>query len=139
VTTRTFEILEHTADVGIEAVGPTCEEAFAATAEGLATLLDAWAPGEGEGRQVRVQASDLGSALVGWLDELLYLHEAEYVVFGAFDVRRVDDGELEAEVRTAPAAGREAAGTSIKAATFHRLHVGRDPEGTCRTRVYLDV
>jgi SHS2 domain-containing protein len=139
MTAGTFEILEHTADVGIEAAGSTCEEAFAATAQGLATLLDAWSPGVGEGREVRVQASDLGSVLVGWLDELLYLHEAEDLVFGEFDVRRVDDEEMEAEVRTAPAAGREAAGTSIKAATFHRLHVGRDPDGTCRTRVYLDV
>lgn len=134
-----FQILEHTADVGIEAAGSTCEEAFAATAEGLATLLDAWVSGEGEGREVRVQASDLGSVLVGWLDEILYLHEVEDLVFGAFDVRRVTDGELEAEVRTASAAGRESAGTSIKATTFHRLHVGREPDGTCRTRVYLDV
>jgi SHS2 domain-containing protein len=134
-----YEILEHTADVGIEATGATLEEVFEASAEGLAGLLGAWVPGEGEPRDVMVEASDPGALLVAWLDEILYLREAKDLLFGGFDVQGVSEGELEATVRAAPAAGREVEGTGIKAATFHRLEVSRQPDGAWRGRVYLDV
>jgi SHS2 domain-containing protein len=134
-----YEILEHTADVGIEATGATLEEVFEASAEGLAGLLGAWVPGEGEPRDVIVEASDRGALLVAWLDEILYLREAKDLLFGGFDVQGVSEGELEATVRGAPARGREIEGTGIKAATFHRLEVSRQPDGTWRGRVYLDV
>jgi SHS2 domain-containing protein len=134
-----FEILEHTADVGVEAAGDTCEEAFEAAAQGVATLLGAWFPGEGEERDVLVEASDRDALLVGWIDELLFLHESRDVVFGGFTVRRVDDGELDGSARTAPRGDREVEGTAIKAATFHRLRVAREEDGTWRARVYLDV
>jgi SHS2 domain-containing protein len=134
-----YEILEHTADVGIEATGATLEEVFEASAEGLAALLGAWVPGEGEPRDVIVEASDRGALLVGWLDEILYLREAKDLLFGGFDVQGITEGELEATVTAAPASGREIEGTGVKAATFHRLEVSRRPDGTWRGRVYLDV
>jgi protein archease len=134
-----FEILEHTADVGIEATGDSCEEAFAAAAEGLATILGAWFPGTGELREVIVEAPDREALLVGWLDELIYLHEAEDLVFGGFDVRTVGERELAAAVRARLAAGREVEGTGVKAATFHRLEVAQRPDGSWVARVYLDV
>ena len=137
--TGRFEILEHTADVGIEASGDSCEEAFAAAAEGLAILLGAWSLGEGEPRDVLVEAPDREALLVAWLDELLYLHETAEVVFGGFDVKRVGEGDLDAAVRMAPGAGRPLEGTAVKAATFHRLSVAPEPDGTCRVRAYLDV
>ena len=137
--TGLFEILEHTADVGIEASGASCEEAFAAAAEGLATLLGAWFPGEGAPRDVLVEAPDREALLVAWLDELLFLHEAEEVVFGGFDIHRVGEGDLDASVLAAPAAGRALEGNAIKAATFHRLRVASEAGGACRVRVYLDV
>jgi SHS2 domain-containing protein len=136
---RRFEILEHTADVGIDATGDTCEEAFAAAAEGLAVLLGAWVPGRGDPREVMIEAPDREALLVGWLDELIYLHEAQDLVFGGFDIRTAGDRELAAAVRTAPAEGRRPEGTAIKAATYHRLRVARRSDGTWGARVYLDV
>jgi SHS2 domain-containing protein len=134
-----YEILEHTADVGIEAVGGTPEEVFEASAEGLAGLLGAWFPGEGEARVVVVEASDREALLVGWLDEIVYLREAQDLFFGGFRVDSLSEGELEATVTAAPAAGREVEGAGIKAATFHRLEVSRQPDGSWRGRIYLDV
>lgn len=134
-----YRILEHTADVGIEAVGATPEEVFEASAEALAALLGAWFPSEGEPRDLIVEASDREALLVGWLDEILYLREAQDLIFGGFELHSLGDGELEATVRAAPAAGREIEGVGIKAATFHRLEVARQPDGTWGGRVYLDV
>jgi SHS2 domain-containing protein len=134
-----YEILEHTADVGIEAVGATPEEVFEASAEGLAGLLGAWSPGEGEPRVVVVEASDREALLVAWLDEIVYLRDAQDLVFGGFRVNSLSEGELEATVTAAPAAGREVEEAGIKAATFHRLEVSRQQDGSWRGRIYLDV
>lgn len=134
-----FEILEHTADVGLRARGATLEEAFAGVAEGLATLLGAWFPGEGKEQRVQVGGDDLESLLAAWADELLYLHEVQDVVFGGFKVEHVSDRGLHAQVRVAPRGERELEGIGVKAATYHQLEVGRDGDGLWFARIYLDV
>jgi SHS2 domain-containing protein len=136
--TRGFEILEHTADVGILARGSTLEEAFASAAEGLAELMGAWFPGQGHERPIEVQASDRAALLVAWMDELLYLHEAEDVVFGGFGVDGVGDRRLRARVLVAATGDRQLEDVGIKAATYHRLRVQSDREGWL-AQVYLDV
>lgn len=133
-----FEVLEHTADVGLLAHGSTLEEAFEGVAEGLATLLGAWFPAEGTERSVRVDGEDVEAVLAGWVDELLYLHEVQEVVFGGFEVERANDQGVEARVWIAPRGERELEGVGVKAATYHRLEVGRDSEGAY-ARIYLDV
>jgi SHS2 domain-containing protein len=136
--TGRYEILEHTADVGIAAAGETLEEVFEAAGEALAGLLDAWFPGEGEPRDATVEAPDQEALLVGWLDELLYLHEAHDLVFGGFAVRDVSAGTLRASVTAASRGDRVLEGVGVKAATYHDIEVAEHPDGW-RTRVYLDV
>jgi SHS2 domain-containing protein len=133
-----FEFIEHTAEVGIEATGGTCEEAFEAVGQGVATLLGAWFPGVGTGRTVSVRSPDREALLAAWVDELLYLHESTHVVFGGFTVERVTNGALEAEVAVAPAGGRTLEGSGVKAATYHRIFVGEENRGWV-ARVYVDV
>jgi SHS2 domain-containing protein len=136
--TARFEILEHTADVGLRLSGDTLEEVFQAAGEGFATMQGAWFPGVGEERELEVRAVDNAGLLVAWLDELLYLQEAEDAVFGGFHVNRVADGSLTAVVRIAPRAERELEAIGVKAATYHRLRLERGGEGWSAD-VYLDV
>jgi SHS2 domain-containing protein len=136
--TRGHEILEHTADVGILARGSTLEEAFASAAEGLAELMGAWFPDQGHERPIEVRSADREALLVAWMDELLYLHEAEDVVFGGFEVYGVGDRRLRARVLVAARGDRELEDVGIKAATYHRLRVEPDGEGWL-AQVYLDV
>ena len=137
--TDRFEILEHTADVGLQARASTREEVYEALGEGLATLQEAWFPNQGTERPVRVEAPDPEALLVSWLDELLYLHETEDTVFAGLAVDRVDDTSLSARVRMAPRGDRELEGVGVKAATYHRVEVARQPDGGWTGRVYLDV
>jgi SHS2 domain-containing protein len=137
--TDRFEILEHTADIGLQARASTREELYEALGEGLATLQGAWFPDQGTERQVRVEAPDREALLVSWLDELLYLHEAEDAVFAGVAVDRADDTSLSARVRLAPRGDRELEGVGVKAATYHRVQVAEEPTGGWTGRVYLDV
>jgi SHS2 domain-containing protein len=138
--TGRFEVLEHTADVGLRVRGDTPAQVMEAAAEGLATLEGAWFPGRGAEREVLVEASDLGALLVTWLDELLYLRDAEDVVFGRFAVR-IDNGDVPsatARVHVEPRGDRVLESAGVKAATYHGLRF--EPEnGGWVADVYLDV
>jgi SHS2 domain-containing protein len=132
-----FEVLEHTADVGLRLFGDSPREVFEAAARGLAELEGSWFPGEGEQREVDVRAGDRAGLLVAWLDELLYLRDAEDVVFGGFDVTAADT-VLRARVRTAPRGDRILEAAGVKAATYHGLRF--EPEnGGWTADVYVDV
>jgi SHS2 domain-containing protein len=133
-----FEILEHTADVGLQLQGDTLEELFQAAGEGFATLQGVWFPGVGEEREVEVRAVDNPGLLVAWINELVYMQDAEDAVFGGFDVKRVVDGALQAGVRISPRAERELEAAGVKAATYHRLRLERG-SGGWTADVYLDV
>ncbi len=133
-----FELLEHTADVGIRAFGASAAEAFAQAALGLAELMGVRISGPGERRVVRVEGEDEQDLLVGFLNELLYLHETELAGFARVDVRGVSGRSLEAEVELVPLRG-PGSGVAVKAATYHQVAVERRPDGTVEVRVYVDV
>ncbi len=136
--TGTYEILEHTADVGIHARGRSLEEAFEAAARGLVDILGVWARGPGDVRRVRPEAGDAGALLVDFLNELLFLHETEGAAFVSVRVLSATETEAEAEVEVVPL--QEATeGTVVKAATYHQLRVQRAPDGETDVRVFLDV
>jgi SHS2 domain-containing protein len=133
-----FELLEHTADIGIRSRGATLEEVFEHATEGLAEVLGAWRSGAGEAVTVAVAASDPGGLLVDWLNEVLWLREVREAVVAGVRVERVGEGTAAGEVLLA-GGGSEPDGTFVKAVTYHRLRVGPDPAGGWLAEVYLDV
>lgn len=140
-----FELLEHTADVGIRAWAGTLEEAFERATEGLAEVMGALAPGWSAGGPgpggpvpVEVTASDPGGLLVDWLNEVLWLLEASQAALAGVRVDRVGDGTASGSVDVAPG-GPDPDGTFVKAVTYHRLRVEPGPGGGWLAEVYLDV
>jgi SHS2 domain-containing protein len=135
-----FELLEHTADVGIRAWAGSLEEAFERATEGLAEVLGALRPGDGDGEPVPVEvtADDLGGLLVDWLNEVLWLREVRQAALAGVEVERVGDGVARGTVALA-SGGAAPDGTFVKAVTYHRLRVEPDPGGGWLLEVYLDV
>ena len=134
---RGFELLEHTADVGIRARGASVEEAFEQATRGLADVLGAWRPGPGDRTEIALEGHDLGGLLVDWLNEVLYLHEVREAALGGVRVDRVAGGRVDGSVvLVSDAAPPE--GISVKAATYHHLRV-TPSRGGWLVEVYLDV
>ena len=134
-----YELLEHTADLGVVVRGATLADLFARAAAVLADIL--YEPGrvrEGETRQRTVRHRDPEGLLVRWLNELIVLRETEDFLW-----RRVEV-ELDASGLKARLAGetfdplRHEARTALKAATYHQLSV-RDAGGGFEARVIFDV
>jgi SHS2 domain-containing protein len=133
-----YEILEHTADVGIRAWGRTLDAAFEQAAWALVDILGATAGTPRRRVRLRAEGQDEGALLVDFLNELIALHETEEAAFASFSVRIVPPRSLVAEVGLAPVEA-EPETTGVKAATYHQLRVDRRAEGGVEAVVYLDV
>jgi SHS2 domain-containing protein len=132
-----FELLEHTADIGIRATGASLEEVFEQATMALAELLGAWRPGPGAPAPVAVEAPDPGGLLVDWLNETLWLREVRQAAIAGVRVDRAGGGRAAGELALLEGAAPPD-GTTVKAATYHQLLVEQVPGGWVG-EVYLDV
>lgn len=134
-----FQLIDHTADVGIAAFGESVAEAFAATAAGMFSIItDLDSIEEVLSQSISVEADDIEELLVSWLNELLFLFEVEGLLFRRFEVE-IEDGRLRAVAfgqEIDPA--RHNIHTAIKAVTYHLLEVALE-DGGWRTRVIFDI
>ena len=134
-----FQILDHTADVGIRATGHDLAEAFANTARGMFSIitdLDAIRPRESH--RVTVTAPDVEALLVNWLNELLYRFEVDNLLFVDFTIESITQGQLVATCtgeRVDPE--RHPMKNEVKAATYHALEVREGQP--CYVQVILDI
>lgn len=132
-----FEIIEHTADVGIAAEAATLPELFEQAARGLADISGTWTPGAPDLEiDIQLSGGDLGAVMVDWLNELMYLQEIHDAHYSAFEVKKVDQETVVAVVGLSTAT--RGTGTAVKAATFHKLVVEQRSKGWF-ARVYVDV
>jgi SHS2 domain-containing protein len=135
-----FEIIDHTADVGIAAYGADLKEAFANAARGMFSLMvDLDSVGDAVRRAVAVRADNREDLLVAWLNELIYLCEVEDVLFSRFEVSELTERKLGAMCcgeRIDPA--RHQMKTGVKAATYHKVRI-EEGKGGCRVQVLFDI
>jgi len=138
---KAYELIEHTADVGIKAFGGSLSECFANAAKGLFDIItDKSAVGSVGQYNITLTAPDLEQLLVDWLSELLFIYSAENIVFGSFDVT-VDEKThfLHAEVFGEPYDNQKHGyGMEVKAVTYHMLKVEKGPMGYV-AQVILDI
>jgi len=124
---REYEIIEHTADIGIEVRAHQLSDLFANAAYGMFDLICDVQAVHGEiERTIEIAADDLEELLVGWLTELLFLFETQKLLFSEFDVAEIDNRHLRATVRGEEYAhDRHELDYEIKAVTYYGLHVIR--------------
>jgi SHS2 domain-containing protein len=134
---RRFEILEHTADVGLRAWGATLEELFASATQGVAHIAGAWDPGPGEEVSIDVEAADQESLLVDWLSETLYLFDVRGGALGGVRIASISRGSCRGSV-TLRELRDPNEGVQVKAVTYHQLKVAEGEDGWTAT-VYLDI
>ena len=136
---KDFEIIDHTADVGVIAYGDNIGQAFGNAARALFSLiteLDSVA--EVVYRDIELTATDEESLLVEWLNELIYLFDTENIVFKRFDVTVLSNVRLRARSYGEKVDSlRHRLKTGVKAATYHMLKVEKG--NGCRVQVIFDI
>jgi SHS2 domain-containing protein len=136
---KDFEILDHTADVGIIAYGADLRQAFANAARGLFSLITELDDVEEVlHRDIELTASDEESLLVEWLNELVYHFDTESIVFKRFDIIQLNNTHLKARGYGEKVdSSRHKLKTGVKAATYHMLKV--DKNNGFRVQVLFDI
>lgn len=136
---KDFELIEHTADVGIIAYGDDTNQAFANAAKALFSLItELDSINEVIYKDTELVAPDLETLLVAWLNELIYLFDAENILFKRFDITEISDTQLKAKSYGEKVdSARHKLKTGIKAATYHMLKV--DKTDGCKVQVLFDI
>ena len=136
-----YEVVEHTADIGVRAYGRSREELFIHMAEGMFSLIVP--PAEVHPRRdvvVRPEAEGDDRLLVAWLRELLYLFDTQHFLANSFRIRRLEPGRLEAVVSgELLEEGRHHLDKEVKAVTYCDLAIGKSPDGTWSAQVIFDI
>ena len=136
---KDFEIVNHTADVGIIAYGADLSQAFANAARALFSLITELDDVEEVlHRDIELTAPDEGSLLVEWLNELIYQFDTENIIFKRFDIIQLDKTQLKARSYGEKVdSSKHKLKTGVKAATYHMLKV--DKGDGCRVQVLFDI
>jgi len=140
---KEFEILEHTADIGIAAYGKTKREVFINAAKGMFEIISGGNKTLKENfyDKIKLEADNLEGLLFAWLNELLYIGETRLVILNKFQIKELSDFQIKAEVEgmkiNPPSTKIE---KEIKATTYHRLEIKKDEEsGLWRAQIIFDI
>ncbi len=131
-----------TADAAFEVEGKTLEDLFRDAA--IATfevMVDTGTVKPEVTREIELENEDVGDLFFDWLSELVYLKDAESLIFCRFDVniRKNNAYELNATVSGEPINQREhSLRSDVKAVTYHLFEVKKTGENWT-ARVVLDI
>ncbi|MFW5938360.1 MAG: archease [Halanaeroarchaeum sp.] len=134
-----YELRDHTADVGIEATGATQSETFAALADGMAAAMCDDVPPIGDRFDLGVVAESREALLFDYLDELIYERDVRNVLPVENDAtvnRRDDEWRLDGSARGVPL--DEVAAREVKAVTYSEMQIEETSDGW-RAYVVVDV
>lgn len=135
-----FVILDHPADMGIEAYGKNLKEAFEQAAVALTSIiLDISSVEPNEIKIIEINASDYEHLLVKWLSEILYLYDGNNFVCSEFNIEELKPQYLKAEIKGENFDNsKHYTKLDVKAVTYHQILVNENSERGI-IRVFLDI
>lgn len=134
-----FELIDHTADVGIKSSGENLEEAFEEVAKGMFSIITEISKVKtAKKRTVRIEEDNHETLLVKFLSDLIYHHEVNNEIYSDFEVSidRNDKIILEAECSGEEIdLDRHEMDTAVKAVSYHELEIDTSGE----IKIILDI
>jgi len=135
-----FEVLDHTADIGIAAYGADTKQLFTNAALGLFSLMaDLDGIQEVVQRELKLSADDEEVLLIEWLNELIYIFDVEHIIFKRFEIDELSGNQIRARCfgeKMKP--GQHKLKREVKAATYHMLRITKDNRGY-EVKVIFDI
>ncbi len=136
-----FEIIDTTADIGIRAFGEDWSEVYTNAALGMLSLItDIDNIEERLTKEISISAPDREALLAEWLNELIYVFDAEMLLFSRFEIVKISKSQLKAHCFGEKAdLSRHQIKRGIKSATYHKLKVEKLKDGSFTAEVILDI
>ena len=122
---KKFEYFEVTADIGFKAYGKNLKEAFENAGLAIFNIIsDTNNIEPAKEISFEVTSEDNVSMLYDYLEELLFYHEVEFMLFSEFDVEILDNYSLRATIKGEEINWEKLERKSeIKAITFHKMEL----------------
>lgn len=122
---KNFEYFDVTADIGFKAYGKSLNEAFENAGLAIFNIISDTSNVEPKKEiSFKIRSEDEISLLYDFLEELLFYHEIEFMLFSEFHVEIDDMLQLRATIKgDAIDWGRHERKTEIKAITYHKMDV----------------
>ncbi len=139
-TAPLYQIIDHTADLGIIVRGPNVGGLFANAARVMTELM---VKGElGEKRTVRdisLDAEDYPDLMVRWLGEILYLFAGDKLIMDSIEIKELHPTRIKASISVADFdSKRHFVLREIKAVTYHGISV-RKANDEWEARIIFDI
>ena len=137
---KNYELLEHTADIGIRVKGDDLRELFKNTALAMFDIIAQASVIKSKREEeitVKEKADNLEELFINWLNDLLSLSAAKELVFTNFKIEELDDYHIKA-ICSVEDAKNFKFNTEIKAATYQGLKIDKIPSGW-QAEVIFDV
>jgi SHS2 domain-containing protein len=140
---KDYELIEHTADIGIRVKGKDLKELFKNVALSMFDIMAEKRPEtrnqSTETRKLTIEqkAENLEELFVNWLNELLSLSATKELIFSDFVINKIDRNTLQA-VAIGQDFKNYKVNTEIKAATYHELKLEQTKSGW-QVQVIFDV
>lgn len=133
---RPYEVINHTADIGLKVNASTLFGLFENAAKGMFHIMCGKVKqGNADNLEKRVEikktVDGYEELLVSWLSELLYIFNKEKIYFNNFKVLGLNNNGIIGEASGVKIDFRQQSSlcTEIKAVTFHGLKIEEDVQG----------
>jgi SHS2 domain-containing protein len=144
-TDKDFELVDHTADIGLKIYGKNKQELFLNAARGMFFLITGVPVSPVQNRpknyyKIESSASNIEDLMVTWLSDLLYIHVTEFVIFDDYIINSLTEEMIKSkasaiEIKSSPYRIVK----EIKAVTYHDLSVYQDPDGRWAANIVFDI
>lgn len=136
---KDYELIEHTADIGIRVKGDDLKGLFKNAALAMFEIVAETKKREAIKKEIRIKlkADNLEELFVNWLNELLSLSATKELIFSDFQIHKLDKNNLEATILGEYIRNYKV-NTEIKAATYHELKLEKINSGW-QAEVIFDV
>jgi SHS2 domain-containing protein len=137
---KTYRLIDHTADLGIEVSGGSEKELYRNAAIAVHDMIaDLRSVRPREVRKIAVEGRDREDLLINFLREILYLYNGEHWLLKKITIGKMGVGRIEATLRGETfERSRHGLKHEIKAVTYHQAEVRETPRGW-KARVIFDV
>jgi SHS2 domain-containing protein len=126
-----YELIEHTADIGIRVKADTLKGLFKNAALAMFDIIAEKKNLKVKHTQsikIKQKADDLEEIFIYWLNELLSLSATKEVIFSDFKIDKLDQNNLQAVVLGVKMTDYKV-NTEIKAATYYELKLQENKSG----------
>lgn len=137
-----YQIIDHTADVGIKVEALSQGELFVSAAEAMFDLMFIRKRSLIPSIEVMIEinAPAMDQLLVRWLQELLFVFESRRLVFSKFWIDEISDTMLRGSASGLKFdSTRHTQKLDIKAVTYHHIEVREDKDGNWHASVIFDI